>query len=111
MHSESTEHTASAGLDLQRVSAQNSCRIGSVHPQRQDEWKPNSTMGCTLFRCFHRESLHTSRDVSLVEVNRSMETSQSSPYAGKGTRASCCEAGAGAAASGNAGGEAPEPTE
>ena len=37
-------------------------------PLTADEWKPNSIMGCTLFRCFHRESLHTSRDISLVEV-------------------------------------------
>ena len=37
-------------------------------PSTADEWKPNSIMGCTLFRCFHRESLHTSRDISLVEV-------------------------------------------
>ena len=33
-----------------------------------DEWKPNSIIGCTLFRCFRKESLHVFGDVSLAEV-------------------------------------------
>ena len=36
----------------------------------EDEWKPNSITGCTLFRCFcsSEESLHTLGDISVVEV-------------------------------------------
>ena len=71
---------------------------------------PKCCSALTSKVCSNRQACARSRvascETSMMPASsaiRSMETSQSSPYAGKGTRASCCEAGAGAAASGKAG--------